>query len=176
MVAKPNGFATDENGNLDLTESVKLVSDLVDNGLQLLNITIGNPYYNPHVNRPFKLGGYVPNETPETGLERFRIVNKTIKNANPNLPIVGSGLSYYRADMFNKANEMIAAGECDFAGFGRMILAYPEFYRDYCNGTFDAKKLCALCSKCTVLMRKKSVSGCAIHDPVYRDILKELSK
>ena len=176
MVAKPNGFATDEDGNLDLTESVKLVSNLAENGLQLLNITIGNPYYNPHINRPFKLGGYVPNEPPETGLARFRYVNKTIKDANPNLPIVGSGLSYYRSEMFDKAEEMLVAGECDFAGFGRMILAYPEFYRDYCNGTFDSKKLCALCSKCTVLMRKKSVSGCAIHDPVYREILKELSK
>lgn len=174
MVAKPNGFGTDETNAPCLDEPVALVQSLVENGLDILNITIGNPYYNPHINRPYKIGAYTPPEAPETGLERFRHVNRAVKAACPELPIVASGLSYYRMDMFDKAEDMLQKGECDFAGFGRMILAYPEFYKDYINGALQPRKLCALCSKCTVLMRKKSVSGCAVHDEIYREILKGL--
>lgn len=71
---------------------------------------------------------------------------------------------------------MIEDGICDFAGFGRIILAYPEFYHDYLNGGIQKKKLCALCSKCTELMRGKCVSGCALHDEVYREIYRGMKK
>ncbi len=176
MVAKPNGFGTDENCNIDLTEPIQLVKELHANGLELLNITIGNPYYNPHVNRPYKVGAYTPPEAPEVGLERFRFVTKTIKDNCPELPIVSSGLSFYRMDMLSKGDEMIRGGVCDFAGYGRIILAYPEFYRDWLSGNLQAKKLCALCSNCTVLMRNKCIAGCAIHDEIYRELLKGLKK
>ena len=176
MVAKPNGFGTDENNNPELSEPIALVGMLKEEGLDLLNITIGNPYYNPHVNRPFKVGAYTPPESAEVGLERFKYVTGTIKNAHKDLPIVASGLSYYRENMIDQGSEMIESGICDFAGFGRIILAYPEFYRDYKNGGIQKKKLCALCSKCTELMRGKCVSGCALHDEVYREIYRGMKK
>ena len=176
MVAKPNGFGTDENNTPELSEPIALVGMLKEEGLDLLNITIGNPYYNPHVNRPFKVGAYTPPESAETGLERFKYVTGTIKNAHKDLPIVASGLSYYRENMVDAGNEMIESGICDFAGFGRIILAYPEFYRDYKNGGIQKKHLCALCSKCTELMRGKCVSGCALHDEVYREIYRGMKK
>jgi len=176
MVAKPNGFGTDEANNPELSEPIALVGMLKEQGLELLNITIGNPYYNPHINRPFKVGAYTPPEPAETGLERFRYVTGTIKNAHKELPIVASGLSYYRENMIDAGNQMIKEGICDFAGYGRTILAYPEFYRDYQNGGMQKKKLCALCSKCTELMRGKCVSGCALHDEVYREIYRGMKK
>ena len=176
MVAKPNGFGTDENNNPDMTEPLALIGMLKDEGLELLNITIGNPYYNPHVNRPFKLGAYIAPEPAETGLERFKFVTGTIKNAYKDLPIVSSGLSYYRENMIEEGNRMIEDGICDFAGYGRIILAYPEFYQDYLAGGIQKKKLCALCSKCTELMRGGCVSGCAIHDEVYREIYRGMKK
>ena len=37
----------------DLTEPQKLVSLLQAKGVRLINFTIANPYYNPHVGRPF---------------------------------------------------------------------------------------------------------------------------
>ena len=176
MVAKPNGFGTDENNVPDLTEPLALIGMLKNEGLELLNITIGNPYYNPHINRPFKVGPYTPPEPAEAGLERFKFVTGTIKNAYKDLPIVSSGLSYYRENMIDEGNRMIEDGICDFAGYGRIILAYPEFYQDYLNGGIQKKKLCALCSKCTELMRGKCVSGCAIHDEVYREIYRGMKK
>ena len=176
MVAKPNGFGTDEENNPELSEPIALVGMLKEQGLDLLNITIGNPYYNPHINRPFKVGAYTPPEPAEAGLERFKYVTGTIKNAHKNLPIVASGLSYYRENMIDAGSRMIEDGICDFAGFGRIILAYPEFYHDYLNGGIQKKKLCALCSKCTELMRGKCVSGCALHDEVYREIYRGMKK
>jgi len=176
MVAKPNGFGTDENNNPELSEPVELIKILKNDGLELLNITIGNPYYNPHINRPFKVGPYTPPEPAEAGLERFKLVNRTIKEACPELPIVGSGLSYYRENMVEEGSRMIESDICDFAGYGRIILAYPEFYRDYLAGGIEKKKLCALCSKCTELMRGGCVSGCAIHDEVYREIYRGMKK
>ena len=78
--------------------------------------------------------------------------------------------------MIEEGSKMIEEGICDFAGYGRIILAYPEFYQDYLNGGIQKKKLCALCSKCTELMRGGCVSGCAIHDEVYREIYRGMKK
>ena len=173
MIAKPYGFGTDETGKLDLTEAKLLIKTLCENGLKLLNVTIGNPYYNPHVNRPFRKGEYKPCEAPQVGLQRFYDVEKQIKNAFPRLLIVGVGLSYYREDLIEQAERLLKDGVCDFVGFGRAALAYPQFFKDYQAGCFDVKKCCVTCSKCTTLMRNKCVSGCATFDEYYKKLFKE---
>ena len=173
MVAYPNGFATDENGKADLTETLMLLKKMQASGIELLNITVGNPYYNPHVNRPYKKGGYIPPETPDVGLARFHDLTAEVRRANPTLAIVGSGFTYYAKDMMQKAGEALEEGICDFVGFGRQILAYPDFYRDYQRGGVDPQKLCLTCSRCTELMRAGCYAGCAIMDEPYRNLYKE---
>ena len=79
MVAKPNGFGTTEQNELDLSEPDRLIGLLMDEGLQLLNVTVGNPYYNPHVNRPYRKGGYEAPEAATVGLARFETIEKHIK-------------------------------------------------------------------------------------------------
>lgn len=176
MIAKPYGFGTTETGELDFTEPDLLIERMIAEGVQLLNVTIGNPYYNPHINRPYRRGGYIPPETPDKGLERFVIVEKHIKDKFPSLPLVGSGLSYYREDLMEQSEKQLSDGVCDLAGFGRMWLAYPRFYRDWLDGSFTAKKTCLACSKCTELMRAKQVSGCAVYNEYYRNLYKETVK
>lgn len=176
MVAKPDGFGTDEQGNMDLHEPLAFVDLLDKEGLQLLNITLGNPYYNPHVNRPFKVGPYTPPETAQTGLARFITVCSTVKAQNPSLPVVISGMSYYRENMLTKGDEFIENGICDLVGYGRAAIACPTFYADWKNGCFEAKRQCVACGKCTELMRAGCVSGCAVHDPVYREIYRGIKK
>ena len=173
MVAKPNGFGTTEANELDLTESDMLVAGLIDCGIEMLNVTIGNPYYNPHINRPFKRGAYTPPEAPEAGLARFVTVQKHLKETFPTLPIVGSGLSYYRKELMEVSEAWVEDGVCDFVGYGRVSLAYPELYTDYINGKFDYKKCCVACSKCTELMRAKCVSGCAVFNSYYKNLYEE---
>ena len=176
MVPKPYGFGTTEQNELDFDEPDRLIGMLVDEGLQMLNVTVGNPYYNPHVNRPYRKGGYEAPESAADGLARFEYIEKHIKEAFPSLPVVGSGLSYYREDLFAQSERQLQEGICDLVGFGRTWLAYPDFYRDFTEGRFDPKKCCLACSKCTALMRAKQVSGCAVFHEYYRNLYKEIKK
>ena len=174
MVRKPYGFGTTEENVLDLDEPTRLIGELCNRGLEMLNVTVGNPYHNPHVNRPYRKGAYVPPESAAEGLLRFEVIEKHIKKEFPALVVVGSGLSYYRDDLFKQAERQLGEGICDLVGFGRMWLAYPTFYKDYLDGCFEAKKCCVACSKCTVLMRNKKVSGCAVFNEYYRGLYKEI--
>ena len=174
MVAYPYGFGTTAEGELDFTEPDRLLERLIAEGVQMLNVTVGNPYYNPHVNRPYRKGGYVPPETPAEGLARFEVIEKHIKDKFPALTVVGSGLSYYRDDLMEQANRQLTEGICDLVGFGRMWLAYPTFYRDYTAGKFTPKQCCVTCSKCTELMRAGQVSGCAVFNETYRELYRKV--
>lgn len=176
MVPKPYGFGTTEQNGLDLAEPDRLIGMLADEGLQMLNVTVGNPYYNPHVNRPYRKGGYEAPETPEVGLARFEVIEKHIKEKFPSLAVVGSGLSYYREDLMEQSERQLREGVCDLVGYGRMWLAYPQFYRDHLAGSFEPKKCCLACSKCTELMRGGQVSGCAVFHEYYRKLYKEICK
>ena len=174
MVEKPCGFGTTEENELDLTEPDMLLAELVAEGVEILNVTVGNPYYNPHVNRPYRKGAYTPPESAAEGLTRFVTIEKHIKERFPTLTVVGSGMSYYREELFERSEQLLRDGICDLVGYGRMWLAYPEFYKDYLKGEFSPKKCCLTCSQCTTLMRNGKVSGCAVFNEYYRELLKEV--
>ena len=176
MIPKPYGFGTTACNQLDLTEPDLLIQKLVDAGVDILNVTLGNPYYNPHINRPYRKGGYNPPEPPTDGLARFVTVEQHIKEKFPTLVVVGSGLSYHREDLMTEAVRQLTLGVCDLVGFGRMWLAYPDFYKDYLAGNFAPQKCCLACSKCTELMRAGQVSGCAIYNPYYRELYRKITK
>lgn len=173
MVAYPCGFGTNADGEMDLTESDMLVASLIDAGVEMLNVTIGNPYYNPHINRPYKRGAYTPPEAAEVGLKRFETAEAHFKAKFPSLPIVATGVSYYREELMERSCELIASGKADFVGYGRASLAYPALFRDYLAGKFDPKKCCIACSKCTELMRAGCVSGCAVFNPYYKKLYED---
>ena len=46
------GVARGGGGEPDLAEPIRLLGELAASGLAGVNITIANPYFNPHVNRP----------------------------------------------------------------------------------------------------------------------------
>lgn len=176
MVPYPYGFGTTADNELDLREPDMLIARLIEAGVSILNVTVGNPYYNPHINRPYRVGAYKAPEPAETGLERFRIIEGHIKEKFPSLLLVGSGLSYYRSDLIERSESLLRDGVCDIVGFGRMWLAYPSFYRDFLKGEFSAKKCCVACSKCTALMRAGCVSGCAVFNDYYKKLYEEKAK
>ena len=63
--AYPWGFGVSpESGETpDLTEPVRLVRELHDElGLDMVNLTMGNPYATTHVTRPFDFGKYEPDD------------------------------------------------------------------------------------------------------------------
>lgn len=69
----PYGWGVDREDwhKPDFSEPAKLAQILYDKGVKLINVTAGNPYYNPHVNRPFDLGYYTP---PYHPLENVAII------------------------------------------------------------------------------------------------------
>ena len=175
----PYGFGVSPNGGTDFdpTEPVQLLKELSAAGVKLLNITMGNPYFNPHVNRPFVLGGYEHPEHPLVGVARMLDGIATLKKAVPEMTIISSAMSYLGAAAPHVAAGYVAEGGFDIAGFGRTIFAYPDFARDILKtGGMDPKKLCICCSKCTQIMRKPGgTPGCVIRDAeVYKPLYDQL--
>jgi len=175
----PYGFGAAENSpEPDLTEPIELIQSIRDEcGLKLLNVTIGNPYFNPHVNRPYDRGGYEPPEHPLTGVSRMFECTRKIKKTFPDIMIVASALSYLRQFAPNAAAGLVNDGAADLVGFGRNAFAYPEFAGDILNKSgLDPKKCCLTCGKCTELMRAGTKAGCVLRDEVYQGIYKAAVK
>lgn len=166
------GFGVNENDETDLTETKAIIEKLYEKGIELVNLTIGNPYLIPHTNRPYAA------KSPEDGrigMKRVYNVTKEITSSFPDMKFVVSALTYEGENAVKYAEKLLNEGVGDFAGFGRMTFAYPTFYKDYLeNGELDKKKVCIKCSKCSELMRAGTVSGCVIRDsekymPYYRE-------
>jgi len=175
----PYGFGVKTDGSLDFDEGepVWLIKQLYDYGMRIINITMGNPYFNPHVNRPFALGGYTAEEHPLEGVKRVLEGTVRLKEQIPDMAVISSALSYLGVAAPNVAAAYIKDNGFDFAGFGRTIFAYPDFAKDIINkGGLDKSKICICCSKCTEIMRKPGgTPGCVIRDSqVYAPIYKEL--
>ena len=166
------GVREGEGTEVDLTEPLELVRVLhQEMGMKLLDVTIGNPYFNPHVNRPYDGGPYVPQEHPLEGVARMAHCVAEIQRANPALKVISSGLSYLRQFSANLAAGELENGVCSIAGFGREAFAYPDFPQDiFQKGAMEPNKCCIACGKCTELMRAGSTAGCVIRDEVYLPI------
>ncbi len=172
----PYGFGVKPGGDLtpDYSEAIEILRQLQKAGVGLVDITMGNPYFNPHVNRPYVSGGYEPPEAPIEGVARMLEGTKLLKQAVPELLFISSALTYLGASAPHVAAAMIEQGDYDFAGFGRMILAYPDFANDILKtGELTARRCCVACGKCTQIMRAGGTPGCVIHDrEVYGPIFK----
>ena len=171
------GMARDGSDRPDLSEPLRLAGFLKENGAPLVNITIGNPYFNPYVNRPFDLpisGGALPPEHSLQGVERFLHIVRAVQQAYPDLPVVGGGYSVLRQFLPNAGAAAVQQGWVSLVGGGRMSFAYPEFAREVMAGRpLDPEKVCVACSACTQIMRDGGRSGCvprdaAIYEPIYK--------
>ena len=164
----PYGFGVTEKGGLqpDLTEAIRLIGELKrEFDIPLINITMGNPYKNPHVNRPYDRGNYVPDEHPLTGVGRMMRGVSEIQHALPDVPVLGSAFSYVRQHAGALAAGMVGGGHCAMAGFGRMAFADPDFPRELRGkGTIDPKKTCVTCGGCAQLLRAGTPAGCVVRD------------
>lgn len=158
-------WGEDADGNIDLTEPLRLVRELDDMGVTLMNITMGTPYYNPHVNRPYNKGGYLAEEAPSAGVRRLLEGARAAQQAAPDAVCLATGFSWPGEYAANIAAGLIANGGAKLAGFGRMAFAYPDFARDIIeNGALNREKCCVTCSLCTKIMRGGGYVGCPVRD------------
>lgn len=161
----------------DLTEPIRLVQFLKSMGAPLVNITIGNPYYNPYVNRPYDLptiGVPMPPEHPLEGVARFVHIVREIQQAVPDLPVIGGGYTWMRQYFPHLTAALVAKGWVSLAGGGRISFAYPDFARDILErGALDPERVCVACSACTQIMRDGGRTGCVprdsvVYEPIYK--------
>jgi 2,4-dienoyl-CoA reductase-like NADH-dependent reductase (Old Yellow Enzyme family) len=173
----PWGWGVDEADPAvpDLEEPIRFVRGLYARGMRLINITAGNPYFTPHINRPYDVpvrGGRVPDENPLVGVARIIDVARQIKRAVPGMAVVASGYSWLRQFVGHAAAATVRRGDADLVGLGRGAFAYPDFAHDLLvDGCLDPKKCCIACSRCTQIMRDGGRTGCVVRDrDVYRPI------
>lgn len=173
----PYGWGVDREDVLkpDFSEPLELLRLLEEAGVSLVNVTMGTPYYNPHVNRPYDQGGYVPPEGQLQGVERLLKGAAAVRRALPGLAVVGTGYSWLRQLAPYVAAGAIDSGNASIIGFGRMAFAYPDFAKDILQtGAMKKSQSCTACSKCTHLMRAHSVTGCVVRDyPLYGPLYKQ---
>ncbi len=175
----PYGFGVDKNDVKvpDLDEPIELAGILKEAGAPVLNVTIGNPYYQPQYGRPFDFpikGLDVPDEHPLRSVARFLGVTRRIQEAHPDLPVIGSGYTWLRHLMPYAAAAVVRTGGATLIGQGRGAFAYPESVNDILKKDgMDPAKACVTCSACTQIMRDGGRTGCVVRDseiygPEYR--------
>jgi len=173
------GFGVGEDGASDFTEPVLLVKELEKRGIRLLNISMGSPYYNPHVTRPYDNalpGQTIPDEHPLCGV--INMINGTslFQKEFPGIHFIGSAYSWLRQFAPNVGAAVLKNHDASFIGFGRGSFAYPSMPLDLMkDGRADPKKVCISCSGCTRLIRNLRPGGCVIRDrEIYGNELKKL--
>ena len=140
---------------LDVDDAVGALAIFRDAGLQLVNVTAGCPYLNPHVGRPADKeppDGYGAPEHGLVGVARHFHLAEAARRACPDLPVVGTGYSYLRQYAVEAGEANLRDDRVSIVGMGRGAIAYPDFARDV---NMDKKKVCITVSYCTSLMRAK---------------------
>jgi len=166
----PHSFGVSKDGSLDidLSEPQELVRQLTLSGCSLFNITVGIPYFSPHLGRPFDCpisGDSLPEEHPLEGVARLLKVTGEFQKESPDIPFVGTGYSWLRHFLPCVGAAVIKRGEASLIGLGRSSFAYPDAPKELMSsGEMDQKKACITCSRCSELMRHGHVSGCVVHD------------
>ena len=171
----------------DLREPKQWILEIIGLGVELVNISMGNPYASMHIIRPFEYpppDGYESPEHPLEGVARhFRLAGE-IQQALPQLPMVGSGYSYLQEYLFQAGAANVRDGRITFVGVGRASLPQPDFARRLMeDGRLDRKRVCRTFSYCTALMRAKHndlgqfATGCPPFDKeVYGPIWENAKK
>jgi len=173
------GFGVDRNNDPDFSEPLLLVEALKKREIKMINISMGSPYYNPHVTRPYDNplpGQPLPDEHPLEGVIKMINGTSVFQKKFPELVIVGSAYSYLRQYAPNVGAAVIKNGDVSLVGFGRGSFAYPDLPLDLVKtGKANPDKVCISCSGCTRLIRNHHPGGCVIRDrEIYGAELKKL--
>lgn len=179
-------FGTDSRDHLkeDLDEPRQFVRALREWGVSLINISMGNPYANPHVVRPAEfppVDGYHAPEHPLRGVLRHFRITQALQAEVPDVPVIGSGYSWLQDYALHVGAANIRDGKAALVGMGRATLSQPDFARvAQETGRLNRKQVCRTFSYCTNLMRTKDhplgqyATGCPPFDKeVYGPLWKE---
>ena len=167
------GIAADDPTRFDLAEPLAFLQRAQQLGVAAINVTLGSPYWNPHLQRPAAYppsDGYQPPVDPLLMVGQHLAVTRALKQACPGLLFVGTGYTYLQEWLPHVALRQVERGFVDLIGLGRMVLAYPDLPRDVLQGHgLQRKRICRTFSDCTTAPRNGMVSGCFPLDPFYKE-------
>lgn len=156
----------------DFTEPQAFLELCRELGVFMANLTVGSPYYCPHLQRPAAYppsDGYLPPRDPLCEVQRHLQTVRTIRTLVPDLPLVGSGWSYLQEWLPFVAQHEVRLGMVDAIGLGRSMLSYPNLPEDVIAGRpLQRKYLCRTFSDCTTAPRNGMISGCYPLDEHYK--------
>ncbi len=168
------GCRRDDPLTLDLNEPIELLRMMRDElKIELVNLSAGSPYYNPHIQRPALYppsDGYGPPEDPLVGCARQIYAVREAKAAVSGLHVVGTAYTYFQEWLPQVAQAVVRAGWVDFVGIGRLALSYPELPADTLEHgrIVQKRRLCRTFSLCTTAPRAGLISGCYPLDDYYK--------
>ncbi len=184
-----NGWGMSESDPLtpDLAEPLAWVAEMRTLGVQLVNVTMGNPYAQPHFGRPFETpppDSYESPEHPLIGVNRHFQATELVQRSQPDLAVVGTGYSYLQEFLPQAAAANVSDNRVSLVGVGRASLSQPDWVRQLREqGTLDRKRICRTFSYCTALMRAKDhplgqyPTGCPPFDKeAFGDVWKEVQE
>lgn len=145
----------------DVHEPVRLVKELEQLGVSIVNVSAGIGATTPYMIRPYDSGGPIPDEHPLEGVERLLRSAKALKEAAPKLCVVTSGFTWLRQFAPMVAAGGIIEGWFDLAGFGREWIASPNFANDILS-TGTMHKTCITCGGCTALIKNGKEMRCVV--------------
>ncbi len=166
------GIDIDAPTQPDWTEPYALLELLRESGVHWVNLTIGSPYWCPHVQRPASFppsDGYPPPEDPLAGVAAHLRSARAVRARFPDLGIVGTGFTYLQEWLPHVAQHEVRLGHLDVVGLGRSMLSHPDLPRDLLAGRGMTKRsICRTFSDCTTAPRNDLPSGCYPLDPFYK--------
>ena len=167
------GVDPDDPRRFDFRDGLRFLGLVESLGIRLVNLTLGSPYYCPHLQRPAAYppsDGYLPPEDPLLGVMAHLDCARRAKAAFPGLVIVGTGYSYLQEYLPHVAQYEVGQGHVDVVGLGRMALVYPDLAQDVLDGkTLEKRRICRTFSDCTTAPRNGMVSGCYPLDLHYKN-------
>lgn len=156
----PYGWGCDRSdpNKQDMEEPLRLVKELEQLGVDIIDVSAGIGACTPHMIRPFDRGN-VPNEHPLEGVERLLWSAKQVKEAAPGVAVVASGFTWMREYAPYVAAGGIREGWFDFAGFGRQWIANADYANEILGGKLQTK-YCTTCGACMALLKSGKEMRC----------------
>jgi len=137
-----------------LDEGVRICEELVDEGIDWLDITAGIYETMPTIFYPYAQD------------EAYRIDHAEAVRAVVDIPV--SGVGKIRSP--EVAEEILEEGQADMVAMGRGLMADPEWPKKARDGRADEIRKCISCNYCTQRLFEDKPTACAVNPVAGREI------
>ena len=146
----------------DLGEMEKVIKLLESLGMDYVNVSAGIPGTTSEITRPTPQALYL--------YQHQMRYARWAKNIVKDMKVIGSAYSILKEEGLRLADENIARGYTDMAGWGRQSFADPLL--PYKAERGEHVNYCVGCSGCTKLMVAQLNDGCILYNDYYKSVWK----